>query len=125
MHTTEPSTPTGARVTRAARAGALAATALAGVALMSACGSSSSSTSTSSAGNLNIPQIEASIKGTILEKRHLVATVSCPAVEPKEKGKTFVCVATTPGIKNPHTVVKTPFTVTVQNDKGYVTYAGE
>jgi hypothetical protein len=49
----------------------------------------------------------------------------CPAVVAQEQGKTFTCIATTRGIKPPHTVGKTPFVVTVTNNKGYVTYAGK
>lgn len=74
---------------------------------------------------MNTAQVERSIKQSILTQRHLTATVVCPAVAPQEQGKTFECVATTPGVKPPHAPVKTPFVVTVQNNKGYVTYAGK
>jgi hypothetical protein len=119
MKSTEPSIPAPARRVRT-RTGIVAAAALACAALLSACGSSSTST----AKGLNVHQIEESIKDTIFEKRHLVATVTCPASPPHEKGDTFTCVATTHSPANPSKVVKTPFVVTVQTNKGYVTYVG-
>ncbi len=52
--------------------------------------------------------------------------VTCPAIVAQEAGKTFVCTAIGRSTKNPAVIVtKTPFTVTVQNNKGYVTYKGE
>src|SRR5271167_4548901 len=119
MHT-EPNTPTVARVPRARRGAILTVTALVCTALVSACGSSKSTPT-----NLNTNRVALSIEQSILTKRHLTATVSCPAAVPQEQGKTFVCIATTRSTKAPFTVTKTPFTVTEQNAKGYVTYVGE
>jgi hypothetical protein len=93
--------------------------------LLSACGSSSSTSSTQAKTNLNIVHVERSIEQSILSERHLKATVVCPTAVPQEKGKTFECVATTRAVKEPHGPVKTPFVVTVQTDKGYVTYVGK
>jgi hypothetical protein len=110
-----------------ARRGAIAAvTGLACAALLSACGgSSSSSTSSSSATNLNTVRVAKSIEASVLSERHLTVKVTCPANVPQETGRTFVCTATGHSTKNPSTVTTTPFTVTIQNDKGYVTYKGE
>lgn len=123
----ESSTPRIARVVQIRRGAAVAVTALACAALISACGSSSSSSTSSAPAktNLNTARVARSIEGSILTKRHLSAKVSCPATVPQEQGKTFVCIATTRGAKAPFTVTKTPFTVTVQSNKGYVTYVGE
>jgi hypothetical protein len=106
--------------------GILAAAALGCAALLSACGSSSSSTTGSGSGKpVNTSQVAASIKQTIFEKRHLVATaVTCPTTVASEPGKTFVCTATVRSTKTPYTYTKTPFTVTIQNTRGYVTYVG-
>jgi hypothetical protein len=109
---------------RARRGAIAAAAALACAALFSACGSSSSSSSTTVT-NLDTTRIAHSIEESVLTERHLHVTVTCPAGVPQEKGKTFVCIATGQTTKKPITTVKTPFTVTVQNDKGYVTYKGE
>jgi hypothetical protein len=119
----EPPTPKTARVIRARRGAIVAA--LACTALISACGSSSSSNSTAAKTNLDTKRIALSIEQSILSKRHVRATVSCPAVVPQEKGKTFVCIATYNTAKKPSSVVKTPFTVTVQSAQGYVTYVGQ
>jgi hypothetical protein len=108
-----------------ARRGAIGAlAALSCAALFSACGSSNSSTSTTVA-NLDTTRIAKSIEESVLTERHLHVSVTCPSAVPQEKGKTFVCIATSQTTKKPITTVKTPFTVTVQNDKGYVTYKGE
>jgi hypothetical protein len=128
----EPPTHINPRRIRANRGALIAAAALAGAALLSACGSSSSST-TSEAGSvsgahLNTARIALSIEQSILKERHIHAKVSCPAVVAQQTGKTFTCVATntatvTPkGGKPTTTTVTTPFTVTVQNNRGYVTY---
>ena len=119
MHIETP-LPTATRTTRARRGTAVAAAAVACAALMSACGSSSSSSTATT--DVNTRQVAASIEQSILSKRHLHATVTCPAAVPQEKGKVFVCTATT---HSGTTVNKTPFKVTVENNKGYVTYIGE
>jgi hypothetical protein len=98
---------------------------LACAALASACGSSSSSSTSTTATNLNTHHVELAIKQSILEKRHLHASVSCPAKVAQEKGTTFVCTATTTTTTKPPVVAKTPFKVTVESNKGYVTYVGE
>jgi hypothetical protein len=120
MHIETP-TPTATRIVRARRGITVAVAAAACAALMSACGGSSSSSSTATT-NVNTRQVAASIEQSILSKRHLHSTVTCPAAVPQEKGKTFVCIATT---HSGTTVSKTPFKVTVENSKGYVTYIGE
>jgi uncharacterized protein DUF4333 len=120
----EPPTPRSTRVVRVSRGTIVAATALACAALVSACGSSSSKT-TSVKTNLDTARVALSIEQTILEKRHLKAKVVCPAVVPQEQGRTFECIATTKGTKPPFPVGKTPFLVTIQNSKGYVTYQGK
>jgi hypothetical protein len=126
----EPTTPPSTRVVRARRGALAAVAALAGAALLSACGSSSSSSTTGGGakGNLDTARIALSIEQSILAQRHIHAKVTCPAAIPQETGKTFTCIATntttvTPkGGKPTKTSVTTPFTVTVQNNRGYVTY---
>ncbi|HEY1458175.1 MAG TPA: hypothetical protein VGF15_06620, partial [Solirubrobacteraceae bacterium] len=92
--------------------------------LISACGSSKSSPPAKKV-NLNISHVVLSIEQSILAERHLHAKVSCPVAVPQEKGQVFTCTAT--GITNGKhkTRFTTPFTVTVQNNQGYVTYAGQ
>jgi hypothetical protein len=91
-----------------------------------ACGSSKSSPSAKV--NLNVSHVELSIEQSIFSERHLRAKVTCPAPVPQEKGRVFTCTAT--GIsttvkhgKQHKTAFTTPFTVTVQNSQGYVTYS--
>jgi hypothetical protein len=119
----EPPTPRIARVVRVRRRAGAAVATLACAALITACGSSSSSSSGKT--NLNTTRVAASIEQSILAQRHLKSKVVCPAAVPQEKGKTFECLATTRTTKPPVKVGKTTFVVTVQNDKGYVTYAGK
>ena len=125
MHV-ETSTPI---TVRARRTASIAATALACAALMSACGSSgtssSSTGSTATKTHLDTARVERSIEQSILTERHLHSKVVCPAVVLQEAGKTFECIATTRSAKRPATVKETPFLVTVQNSKGYVTYVGK
>jgi hypothetical protein len=92
---------------------------------MGACGSSNSSSTSSSKTDLNTARVAASIKQSILTQRHLKATVVCPTAVLQEKGKTFECIATTPGVKRPFSPVTTHFVVTIQSNQGYVTYAGK
>jgi len=89
--------------------------------LIGACGSSKSSPPAKKV-NLNISHVEQSIEQSILAERHLHAKVTCPAAVPQEKGKVFTCTAS--GITNGKhkTHFATQFTVTVQNEQGYVTY---
>lgn len=96
---------------------------------MNACGSSASSTSSTPGSatkiDLNTTRVEHSIEQSILAERHLASTVVCPSAVPQEAGRTFECIASTPSAKKPGTLIKTPFVVTIQNSKGYVTYAGK
>jgi hypothetical protein len=107
----------------ARRVFSLSATALVAVALLSACGSSSSSSSTEATGKkLEVARVEKSIEGSILQEKHMHATVSCPVVEQKQ-GNTFTCIATGTVTKGKtQTPFRTPFTVEQVNDKGYVYY---
>jgi hypothetical protein len=106
---------------------ALALVALACAALaIGACGSSSSSTSTTGAnGTVDTARVAASIEQSILKERKLTSKVTCPASMPAEKGKTFECVAITHSLAPPHNEIKTPFLVTIQSNRGYVTYEGK
>jgi len=105
-----------------ARRGLIVATAgLACAALLGACGSSSSTSSTATA--LNTQRIAASIEQSVLSERHLHVKVECPVSEHQEAGNTFTCIATGTNAKG--AAIRTPFKVTVQNSKGYVTYVGE
>jgi hypothetical protein len=70
-------------------------------------------------------KVATSIEQTLLAKRHLKATVACPAPMPAVPGNTFECVASVEAAHAPHTVTKTPFVVTIQTPRGYVTYAGK
>ena len=91
---------------------------------MSACGSNSSTSSTPTNTNVNTAQVARAIEESILTKRHLSSKVVCPVAVPAEKGKTFECIATTRGAKKPFRAVKTPFVVTIENNRGGVTYVG-
>jgi hypothetical protein len=99
---------------------ALAAVACA--ALISACGSSSSSTSGGATTTVDTARVAASIEETVLAKRKFHVKVVCPATVQAEVGKTFECIATPTAATGSKTPV--PFQVTVQNNKGYVTYVG-
>ncbi len=92
---------------------------------MSACGSSSSSTTPAKATALDTTRVAQSIAASILAQRHLHAKVVCPVGIAQEAGKTFECIATTPNAKNPKVTVTTPFVVTIESSKGYVTYVGK
>jgi hypothetical protein len=124
----EPHPSRRARLSRARR-GALAVCALACTTLaLGACGSSSSSSTSSTGGakgTVNTARVARSIEQSILTQRKLHSKVTCPSSIPSEKGKTFECVAITHGLKPPHAEIKTPFLVTVQTNKGYVTYEGK
>jgi hypothetical protein len=122
----QPPTPIRVRVIRVRRGATASVTALACVALLSACGSSSSSSSTStSKTNLNTARVAVSIEQSILNERKLHSKVVCPTAVPQEAGKTFECIATTTTTKPPIKTITTPFVVTIQNSKGYVTYVGK
>jgi hypothetical protein len=92
---------------------------------ISACGSSKNSQPTKV--NLNIAHVQQSIEQSILSERHLHAKVTCPATVPQVKGDVFTCTATGSVATGKHGKHKAPFntlfTVTVQNNQGYVTYS--
>jgi hypothetical protein len=66
---------------------------------------------------LDTERVERAIEQSILEKRDLKATVSCPSGVERKKGRKFRCVATYKG-------GTTPFLVTQDDDKGAVHYIG-
>jgi hypothetical protein len=112
---------------RAGRGHILAALALVGAAaFLSACGSKSSTTTTSEEGKrLDTARVAASIEESVLKERNIHATVVCPNTVVIQKGKSFECIATSTSPKPPHNTVKTPFIVTIQTNRGYVTYVGK
>lgn len=89
---------------------------------LGACGSSSSTTSSTTSTKLDTHRVAVAIEQSIRSERHVRAKVICPTSVPQLKGKTFFCVATT---KNGGKRTSTPFSVTVQNSHGYVTYRAE
>jgi hypothetical protein len=99
--------------------------AVAAAAVLSACGSKSSTSSTPVSTTVNTAQVARSIEQNILAQRHLRSTVVCPTTVAAEKGKTFRCTATTRSVKKPAKSVKTSFLVTVQNNRGGVSYVGQ
>jgi hypothetical protein len=107
----------GVATTGRAIAVTLACVACAG--LIGACGSTTEKTT-----YLDVGRVERSIERSILAERNLLATVVCPTRVVQRPGK-FPCIATTVSAKKPHKSVKTPFLVTIHNDKGYVTYIGK
>jgi hypothetical protein len=93
---------------------------------VSACGSSKgSSEGTKPEANVDTAKVALSIEQTLLKKRHLKSTVVCPAPMPAVVGSTFECIASIAAAKAPHAVTKTPFVVTIQTPRGFVTYAGK
>jgi hypothetical protein len=66
---------------------------------------------------LDTERVERAIENSILQKRKLVASVSCPSNIERKKGKRFRCVATYRG-------GSTPFLVTQRDDRGSVNYVG-
>jgi hypothetical protein len=107
------------------RGAGVAAATLACATLVSACGGSSSTGSGPASTNLNTARVAKSIEDTLLEKRRLRSKVTCPAAVPQEAGRTFECIASITAAKPPHAVKNTPFLVTIQNNRGYVTYVGK
>ncbi len=95
---------------------AVLACALACGALLGACGSSGTK-------NLDVAKVERAIERSIMSQRHLASTVVCPTVVPQKPGR-FACIATTVS-PTTHRQIKTPFLVTVHNDKGWVSYVGK
>jgi len=106
------------------RRGSVAAVAVACAVLASGCGSSSGNTPTTKAEYLNIVRVEHAIEASILSQRHLKAQVRCPVKVAQKPGK-FPCIASMISAKKPHKEIRTPFIVTIHNDKGYVTYVCE
>jgi hypothetical protein len=98
-------------------------TALGCAALVSACGGSTESPGAAKT-NVDTARVARSIEGTLVEKRHVHSKVVCPATVAAVPGGTFECIATITAAKPPHVVTRTPFLVTVQNNRGYVTYVG-
>lgn len=95
-----------------------------GALLLGGCGSSkSSSTSSTVIPNLDTARVAHSIERSILTQRHLHYHVLCPAKVPQEQGRTFECLAS--GRNAKHKLATTPFLVTIQNKRGYVTYVGK
>jgi len=82
--------------------------------LVVACGSGSSSTNSEF---LSTKQTKLAIEESILNQRHIHATVACPTEVVREKGVTFQCVATTPN------GARTIFHVVEANSRGYVEYS--
>ena len=66
---------------------------------------------------LDTERVERAIEQSILEKRNLRATVSCPSGTKQKKGLKFRCTATYKG-------GRTVFLVTEDDDKGAVHYIG-
>jgi hypothetical protein len=66
---------------------------------------------------LDTERVERAIERSILEKRKIPATVSCPSGIERKKGKKFRCLATYKG-------GRTPFLVTQDDDRGAVHYVG-
>lgn len=90
------------------RASCLIAVALAGAGV-AGCGSSKPKI-------LDTERVERAIERSVLEKRHLTTTVSCPSDIEQKKGLKFRCIATYKG-------GRTPFVVT-EDAKGAVHYVG-
>jgi hypothetical protein len=66
---------------------------------------------------LDTERVERAIEQSILQKRKIQATVSCPSGVERKKGKKFRCMATYKG-------GRTPFVVTQTDDRGAVRYIG-
>ena len=113
---------------RVLRGAATAGAVLASVALISACGSTgtkSGSATPTKVTSLNTTTVASSIVNSIYSQRKVHAKVICPPAVPQEAGRTFDCTAETVSAKAPSVLIKTPFVVTIQNSKGYVTYVGK
>jgi hypothetical protein len=93
-------------------------------ALLSACGSSNSSTESAKA-YVETGKVAKDIEHTIAAKQGLKARVLCPAPMTAVPGNTFECVASIEAAAAPHTVTKTPYIVTIQSSRGFVTYVSK
>lgn len=102
----------------------VSAVAVACAGLIAACGSSGSSTTSTAKTYIDVARVERSIRQSIFSQRHLRATVVCPTRVVQKPGN-FACIATTYSVKKPRREIKTPFLVTIQNSRGYVTYIGK
>ena len=71
---------------------------------------------------VNTARVERSIARSILAQSNLHATVTCPASVPAKKGKKFECTAVTHQLTPPHEEIKTVVLVTVNNNKGFLTF---
>ena len=67
---------------------------------------------------LNVAKVQDAIASSIVEQRHLHATVACPAQVLQREGVGFTCQATVAGKQY-------PFAVTQVNNSGRVRYTGE
>ena len=67
---------------------------------------------------LDIHRVESAIRSSILQQRHLAATVSCPHDVIQRAGTSFACSATVAGRRY-------PFEVTETDAYGDVRYIGE
>src|SRR4051794_12065886 len=76
---------------------------------LAACGSSSPKT-------IDPTRVEKAIEVSVAEQSHRIAIVVCPTGVKRQKGKTFICVATLAHGE------KYPFNVTQKDDKGNVHY---
>jgi hypothetical protein len=66
---------------------------------------------------LDTERVERAIEQSILQKRHIVAMVTCPSGVERGKGKKFRCLAS-------YKTGKTVFLVTQDDDRGAVHYVG-
>jgi hypothetical protein len=66
---------------------------------------------------LDTERVERAIERSVLQKRHLKTTVSCPSGIEQKKGLAFRCIATYKG-------GRTPFLVKEDDAKGSVHYKG-
>jgi hypothetical protein len=71
---------------------------------------------------VNTARVKRSIEHSILAQSNIHATVTCPASVPAKKGTSFECTAITHRLTPPHEEIKTAFQVTIQNNKGYITF---
>jgi hypothetical protein len=108
----------GERRARALRGAAAAVSAVLVCVLAAGCGGSSEKTR-----YLDMAKVRHSIEQSIREQRHLNSQVVCPQNEPQKPHK-FACIATTLTRTKPPRTIRTPFLVTVVNDKGKVRYVG-
>ena len=93
----------------------IAAALMAAAGAISGCGGDSSGFDKNKV--LDTERVERAIEQSILQKRKIQATVSCPSGIELKKGKKFRCIATYKG-------GRTPFVVTEEDDRGAVRYVG-